>query len=84
MASYSVVFRIEAKAEFFDIPFPFRRQLNQLVFKLMSNPRPPGAELIEGALHKIMAHGWQVAYEIDDVRRVITVIAFIKATAPSA
>lgn len=83
MATYSVVFRIEAKAEFFAIPFPHRRQLNQLIYKLMANPRLLGSELVEGALHKVTAHGWMIAYEIDDERFVLTLVTFRKAAVPS-
>jgi hypothetical protein len=78
MATYSVVLRIEAKAEFAAIPFPHRRQVNQAIYKLMANPRPTGSELIEGVLHKLTVHGWQLAYEVDDDRFVVTIVTFRK------
>ena len=84
MAKYSVSIRAPAEAEFRAVPSPFRRQLNQLVFKLMRDPRPAGSELVEGRLHKLTAHGWQIAYEVDDVSLIVTVVSFAKLNVPSA
>ena len=76
MAKFSVAIRPEAEVEFRAIPFPFRRQLNQLIFKLIADPRPKTCELIEGQLHRISAHGWVILYEVDDGAELITITGF--------
>ena len=83
MATYSVVIREEAKADFLGIPFPFRRQLNELIFKLMAEPRPKGSVLIDGDTYRLAAHGWAVLYEIDDGANRITLGGFRPAATPS-
>lgn len=76
MATYSVVIREEAKAEFLTIPFPFRRQLNQLIFKLMAEPRPRGSVLLDGDTYRVIAYGWVLLYEVDDDAHRITIAGF--------
>jgi len=83
MAKFSVVIHTKAEAEFRAIPFPHRRQLNQLIFKLMDDPHPPGSKVLEEERCHITAHGWLIAYEVDDVKRVITIIGFAKSTDPA-
>lgn len=83
MARFRVVIEKRAEAEFLAIPFPFRRRLNQLLFKLIENPRLPTSELIEEGSFRIRAHGWVVLYEVDDERASITVLGFRKDVPPS-
>lgn len=83
MATYSVVILEEAKIEFLAIPFPFRRQLNQLIYKLMAEPRPKGSVLLDGDTYRVVAFGWVVLYEVDDDATRITIAGFRPATPPS-
>jgi mRNA-degrading endonuclease RelE of RelBE toxin-antitoxin system len=84
MAGYSVVIRKEAEAEFLAIPFPHRRQLNQLIFKLMDDPRLTGSTIVDDGTYRIEAHGWVVTYEVDDDRQALVIARFRKADTPGA
>ena len=78
MAKFSVLIGEAAKQEFLAIPFPYRRQVNQRIFRLKADPWE-GAELVPGSTaHRIDVAGWRVLYEIDDSAQTITVIAFRK------
>jgi mRNA-degrading endonuclease RelE of RelBE toxin-antitoxin system len=72
MDSYKIRLTREAEAEFRAAPFPFRRQLNQAIFKLKDAPRPPQAELIEADASRLCVHGWFLLYELDDESRTVT------------
>lgn len=77
MAKYSVRILESAQAELVEIPFPFRRQVNQRIFKLMSAPRPEGAQAIgETDRYRLVVAGWRILYEIDDVGREIVIVGF--------
>lgn len=83
MASYSVVIVEQAKTEFLSIPFPFRRQVNQRIGKLKADPRTEGAESIAGSNRfRMEVAGWRILYEVDDEKRVITIVAFRSADPP--
>jgi mRNA-degrading endonuclease RelE of RelBE toxin-antitoxin system len=83
MARYRVVIRKDAEAEFLAIPFPHRRQLNQLIFKLMDTPRLAGSTLIDEGTYRIEAHGWVLTYEVDDDRQMLVIARFRKASTPT-
>jgi len=78
VAKYRVVIRKEAEAEFLAIPFPFRRQINQRIFKLKDDPRPPESIPDEQAeqYRRLDYSGWQILYSIDDEKGEITIFAF--------
>ena len=78
MATFRVVIETRAETEFLTIPFPFRRQLNQVLFKLMSDPRPSASELIDEGSFRLRAYGWVVLYAVDDDRALITISGFRK------
>ena len=76
MASYSIVIRASAVDELLATPFPFRRQINQRIFKLKADPRPADAELVlEGEHYRFLIGAWWIVYEVDDEKRVITIVA---------
>jgi mRNA-degrading endonuclease RelE of RelBE toxin-antitoxin system len=72
MDSYKIRLARGAEEELRAAPFPFRRQLNQAVFKLKEAPRPPHAELIEADAYRLSVHGWFLLYEVDDDSRTVT------------
>ena len=78
MATYKLVIERRAEGEFLAIPFPFRRQLNQLLFKLLDDPRSAGSELIDEGSFRVRACGRVVLYEVDDDRALITISGFRK------
>ncbi len=71
--SFEVVVLPAAVAEFRAIPFPFRRQLNQKIFKLKLIPRPGEAVLVENEVFVLPLDRWGLIYEVDDDSKVITV-----------
>ena len=80
MASYSVVIAESAVEELRAVPFPFRRQLNQQVFKLKSDPRPDDAELLtDPNRYRMLVSGWWLLYEIDDSSGTVRIVAFVAA-----
>ena len=79
MGSFNVVLENSAEADFRDIPFPFRRQINQRLMRLKEEPRPADAEHIsEADKYRLRLHGWRVLYEIDDGRRLVMILAVLK------
>ena len=84
MEKYSVLIGKEAKLDFLRIPFPFRRQVNQRVNKMKSDPRLAGAEAIAGSNRfRLDVAEWQILYEVDDAARTISIVAFQKVDPPS-
>ena len=76
MASYSVEIDRDAVDELLAVPFPFRRQINQRIFKLKANPRPERAEaVVEGERYRLQVSTWWLLYEIDYEAAVITIVA---------
>lgn len=47
MATYRVVIEARAEQELREIPFPFRRQVNQHIYKLKAAPVPAESEVDE-------------------------------------
>ena len=83
MATYSVLIREEAKAEFLALPFPFRRQVNQRINKMKKDPRLEGAEAIAGSdRFRLDVAGWRILYEVDDPTRVVMIVAIRKVEEP--
>jgi hypothetical protein len=80
MATFSVEILPEAEAEFLTVPFPFRRQLNQLVFKLMANPKLQGSELLDEGSYRMTSNGLTILYEVDEQRRRLRIAGFRQAT----
>lgn len=79
MASYRIVIRRSAEEELMAVPFPFRRQINGLIFKLKKDPRPSAAERIaEGEHFRLRVDGWRVVYEVEDESLVVTIIAIVR------
>ena len=81
MASYSVAIGETAASDLLTVPFPFRRQINQRIMKLKTNPRPPAAELVveKNERHALDVAGWRILYEIDDEARLVRIVNIDKA-----
>jgi len=77
MASYSVVIKPGAQAEFLTVPFPFRRQINQRIYALKNEPRPAASETVDERTRVLRVEGWRLVYEVDDDRHVISVLAVL-------
>jgi mRNA-degrading endonuclease RelE of RelBE toxin-antitoxin system len=79
MGSFKIRLHPSVEAEMRAVPFPFRRQINQRIMRLKEEPLPENAELIsEAEKYSLNAHGWRVVYEVDDVRKLVTVCAVLK------
>jgi|GEM_PF-2887732 len=72
MDSYKIRLVRDAEEELRAVPFPFRRQLNQALFKLKGAPRPPNAQNIETDIYRLPVHGWFLVYEIDEAAGTVT------------
>jgi len=80
MASYSVVIREAAVEELLATPFPFRRQINQRIFKLKTDPRPPDAErILEDEHYRVLVAGWWILFHVNDPQGVLTIVAITAA-----
>lgn len=77
MASYRIIIRRDAQAEFLAVPFPFRRQINQRIHALKSKPRPDTSQLVFAELRLLRVSGWRVLYAVDDDRMTLTVISIL-------
>lgn len=79
MPSYRVLIDVAAEEEFREVPFPFRRQINQRIVRLKEEPRPRDAErLSEEEKFRLRVHGWRILYEVDDEALAVTVRAVVK------
>ena len=81
MGSFSVRLLPSAVKELEAVPFPFRRQINQRVNGLKSNPRPAMARVLAGEQWVLPIHGWLLLYEIDPPRAQVTVVAIVTESA---
>lgn len=83
MAKYRIEIRERAEADFLTIPFPFRRQLNQRLRKLRTDPRSEDAEAVgESERYRLDVAGWRILYEVDDAERVVRIVSFRKLEDP--
>ncbi len=77
MASYSVSLTPRAVEDLREIPFPFRRQINQLFFKLKKNPRPAAAIVAADGTCRLPAWSWIILYDVDDSAGSIIILAIV-------
>ncbi len=77
MAKFNVIIQPEAERDFRAVPFPFRRQLNQKIYALKDEPRPPESEIILDELRVVRVAGWRLLYEIDETTTTFTVLAVL-------
>ena len=82
MDSFKVVIQPSAAAEFLAAPFPFRRQLNERINALKRNPRPIGAQVVDGELYVFSVGDWRLLYEVDDANGQSTILAILAAQIP--
>ena len=75
--SYSVYLTPRAVDDLREVPFPFRRQINQLFFKLKKNPRPPSVALAGDETCRLPAWSWIILYEVDESAKSITILAIV-------
>jgi mRNA-degrading endonuclease RelE of RelBE toxin-antitoxin system len=80
MGSYKVGLTNSASAEFRAVPFPFRRQINQRMMRLQSEPRPSISQHVESNRHRIRSSNWWILYEINDEAATVTGVAITKAS----
>lgn len=74
MASFDLRIKRSAEAEFLDVPFPFRRQLNQRLRRLKSNPYPTGCRRQDELGFCVLeVHGWRVIYTVNNETRTVTI-----------
>jgi mRNA-degrading endonuclease RelE of RelBE toxin-antitoxin system len=74
MASYSGSFKRSAEDDLRSVPFPFRRQIIQAIYRLKEEPRPPAAESLGGDVYRLWVHGWPLIYEVDDEKVMLTIL----------
>jgi hypothetical protein len=77
-ASFSVIFATGVDTDLQSVPFPFRRQINQRIYKLKDAPRPIEAEVIEGQVMLLKIERWGLVYEVDDLSLSLTVWAVVQ------
>jgi len=54
---------------------PLIKAISEAIVKLSNNPRPPGAtRLVNRSEWRIRVGDFRILYEIDDVRRTITIV----------
>lgn len=81
MATYSVQFKSLARDEFWQVPFPHRRQFNKRIEGLKRDPRPEEARRVADVeLYRLTLGGWVMLYEVDDLALAVTVFAFRRET----
>jgi mRNA-degrading endonuclease RelE of RelBE toxin-antitoxin system len=80
MASYRIVITERAVEELRSVPFPFRRQINQKIFKLKLEPRQPASELVTDGRYRLLVSGWWILYEVDEEAALVKVAAIVTAT----
>lgn len=80
MASYKVVYETNVESDLAKVPFPFRRQLVQAIYKLKAVPRPAAADDLGGDVFRWVVHGWPIIYEVDDDQLAVTVLAVAPPT----
>ena len=73
--SSKVVFAVDSVAELHAVPFPFRRQINQRIHKLKSEPRPPGVRNVDEGVYLLRLERWGLLYEVDEEAQLVTVLA---------
>lgn len=49
------------------------KQVNQKIFELMQNPRPPDAQMLEVNVYRVRVGPYRITYEIDDKQRRVRV-----------
>jgi hypothetical protein len=78
MALFKVRLIQAAEAEFLAVPFPIRRQINQEIHKLKDNPTPEDCEILDPPTFQLPVHGWFLLYEVDDERRVVSILRIFR------
>jgi hypothetical protein len=77
MASYRIVIEKNAASDLLAVPFPMRRQINQRIFKLKSEPELAASEVLFGSVRWVPVYGWHIVYEVDEAALVVTIFAII-------
>ncbi len=74
-ASYNVFVKKSAEKELRQIPARDLAKIVEKIKHLTQNPRPHGAEKMEGEnRYRIRQGDWRFIYSIDDVAKVVTVV----------
>ena len=75
MASYAVDLRRSAVKELDDLASADVERVMSRIRALAANPRPAGSEKLTGAEQYRVRQGvYRIVYEIDDTRRVVTIV----------
>ena len=79
MASFEVKLARSAERELLAVPFPARRQLNQAILRLRTEPTPEGARPIDGeGAYSWPVHGWRLLYNVDAEARTVRLLAVVR------
>jgi mRNA interferase RelE/StbE len=75
VANYELLIKRSAAKELEALPTTYRRHIAARIQKLSAEPRPPGVEKLSGAeQYRIRQGDYRVLYEIDDGRKVVTIV----------
>lgn len=66
MALFEILISESAEDDFLQVPFPFRRQINQRIQKLKADPFPRGREAGELGFFALEVFGWRILYGVDE------------------
>ena len=73
---YNVIITSRAERELRRLDRAIKNRVTTALLALANNPRPPGCLKVkaEANLWRIRIGDWRVGYEIDDLRREVTII----------
>jgi len=75
VANYELLIKRSAAKELEALPTTYRRRIVARIQKLSADPRPPGVEKLSGAeQYRIRQGDYRVLYEIDDGRKMVTIV----------
>ena len=77
MASYRVKVLHSAEQELVAVPFPFRRQINQRIMGLKTQPHRADARIVLGDLMLVEVSRWRLVYSIDYAALTVTLHAIL-------
>lgn len=73
--NYTVFVLLGAQKEHNSIPSPSYELIEERLLALRDNPRPPGCKKLKGREGwRARAGNYRIIYDIDDARRVVTVV----------
>ncbi|MBI5748692.1 MAG: type II toxin-antitoxin system RelE/ParE family toxin [Nitrospinae bacterium] len=72
--NYKIIIERKAEKEAFNIPLPFRTNIDKAILSLSQNPRPHGCKKLTGREgYRVRVSNYLILYTIDDKTKVVVI-----------